>query len=141
MNAKRRIIIAAVLVLLFCAGVFLRFGSPRIRIAGASDTFTKAQIKDALNLVDEHLTKSDAIRSVVDIRFNEEKSEERLDGWESGQQNGVTKENSIVVFTDFFTSTDSGAFNPNDLYTAFAFTLQMQEDGHWNMVEGGAGYP
>ncbi len=141
MKKKSLVCLVAVVVLLLCCGMFLRFGSPRIKIVGTSAVFSKTQIKDAMDIVEMQLSENSAVSSIIDIRFNEAKSGKRLDGWRSGQQIGVTQENSIVVFADFFTSKDSGAFNPNDLYTGFGFTLQMQKDGHWNMVEGGAGYP
>ena len=117
-----------------CAGVG-RFAAVRI---GESEKFSKQEIEAAVRVVQDSAFDSTFVTKIV---YDEARADEVIRSYMQsgrGAAGGVSPENVIVLFTDFVTGGDTGALNPNDVYTDYGWTLIRDgKDGAWVVDDSG----
>lgn len=119
----------AILTLGGCSGIGL-FAKSEI---GPSEKFTKQEIAEAVRVVRKSACDDSFLYRIT---YDEKRSDSAIETF----QFIASLENTIVLYSDFYTGNARNGLNPFDIYTGYSWVLTREGPGEkWQVVSCGYG--
>jgi hypothetical protein len=109
---------------------------------GQSSRFTREELQAAVDCVLAQFRKGYDGCTLRKLWYDEKRAEAQIESYLNngrGSENGVLRENVLVLLSDFKTDNEPpGGFNPDDTYTGWNWILiRDSKDGAWRVDDYG----
>ena len=129
MKKYMTMMLALVLLLTACGGGDVSETGRRI---GTCEQYSKAQIADAMDVVEAHFKKNFDGCKLIGLEYDEEKTADKAAG--ETERNG---EQTIILLSSFYVEdAGDGSLNPGQTYTDYEWTL-VKTFFCWKLKDGG----